>query len=226
MIISHQKKFIFIHIYKAAGTSVTSHFVPYARLKDKLAYQYLISRKIINGTNILLGISNKGSKWFTGYHKHITAVDLKADLNNEIFNNYFKFAFVRDPYEWLGSYYFYIREYKPHDLNKIFNKLNFNDFIVWHLDQKPLRQVDFIKDEADNIIVDYIGKVETLNTDLKYICYKLGIPYQNKKIKNRTKGKKHDYRSFYNEKTKKMVRDYFKEDFDFFGYEQSEQSDL
>ena len=39
MIISHSKKFIFIHIYKTAGTSISQALLPHARFIEKISLE-------------------------------------------------------------------------------------------------------------------------------------------------------------------------------------------
>lgn len=219
MLISHKKEFIFIHIFKTAGTSVTDVFVPYARIKDRLAHQYFYSRKLINGINRSFGISDQGSKWFTGYHKHAPVKELKKKLPPEVFNQYFKFAFVRNPYDWLASYYFYIRASKYHPLHKTLLNLKFNEFIPFHLNQYPPRQIDFITDEKKEIIIDYIGHLKKIDRDIQKLGNLLNISIPKVRKKNITKKAiTENYLDLYSHNSLSLVNDYYHEDFEFLGY--------
>ena len=220
MLISHKKKFIFIHIFKTAGTSITENFVPYARLIDKIAHQYYPTKKAINGINRLFGISGKGSQWATGFHKHASALEIKKKLNAEVFDTYFKFAFVRNPYDWLVSYYYYVQESAYHPEYKKIKGIGFEDFIPWYINQSPHTMSSFLVDEKGNTIVDYIGKLETLNNDIINISDKLNIPVKKISKRNVThKRKDKNYNEYYTPKTLKLVNDYFKKDFELLGYD-------
>ena len=45
-------------------------------------------------------------KQFTGFHKHAKAIDIKKKIGKQ-YSNFFKFCFVRNPYDHLVSLYFY-----------------------------------------------------------------------------------------------------------------------
>ena len=218
MIISHKKKFIFIHIYKTGGTSIYSSLISSGRLIERLS-GYYHSRYIIKIINRLFHLQDKGNEWINGVHKHATAIDMKNYLNEDIFNYYFKFAFVRNPFDWLVSLYHYLKGSKGHRNYTLANKLDFGNFVLRYIKIKSPLQSDFIT-ENDNIIVDYIGKLESLQDDLNYIYKRIGlshlsektIPWKNKSIRN------NNYMEYYDEDLKKKVIEYFKKDFVMFGY--------
>ena len=76
MIISHSKKFVFVHIFKTAGTSVRDVVLPYARLIDKIAFHFVLTRKAIGFYARITGRTDEGQSFITGIHKHATALDL------------------------------------------------------------------------------------------------------------------------------------------------------
>lgn len=219
MLISHKKKFIFIHIFKTAGTSVTDFFVPYARFKDRLAHQYWLSRKTINGINRLFVISDQGSRWFTGFHKHASAQEIKNQLNKEVFQTYLKFTFVRNPYDWLFSYYAYIQQSSYHPLHKTMNKIVFNEFIErFILDNRLKTQSSFLLDQEGKLLTDYIGKLEHLNEDLKTLCTNLDLPFKSPSRINITQTPNKNLEKSINQENIKLINNYFQEDFELFNY--------
>lgn len=218
MIISHRKKFIFIHIYKTGGTSVTSLFLPYARFIERISTQYWFTRKSISVINKVFKLANYGNKWINGVNKHATALELKNYLGEDLYNNYFKFVFVRNPYDMQVSLYHYIKQDKDHHDNTIANQLSFKAFVLREIENKAPLQSSFIVDKNGNKIVDYIGKTETLNESLSNIADKVHIPYMPAPYLNKSIRKK-EYMEYYDDDLKELVYYYYKKDFDMFGYD-------
>ena len=67
-----------------------------------------------------------------------------------------------------------------------------------------------------DISVDYLLRFESLDQDFNYLCDKLKIDAKLPKINSSS----HDYyKTYYNEETKKIVRNLFKKDIELFNYE-------
>ena len=92
MIISRKHKFIFVHIPKVGGTSIKKCLLPFYDRKKEL-------EKIPKG----LRSSNVIAR------KHAYASVLLQALGKNIWRSYFKFAFVRNPWDWVVSIYHFIR---------------------------------------------------------------------------------------------------------------------
>jgi hypothetical protein len=190
MIISDTKKFIFIHIPKTGGMSVRSSLEKYGRT-----------------------MQNKNLS------KHVKAKIAKMHTN---WNAYFKFAFVRNPWSWLVSGYHYAKKDKRDWRHRQANSMGFKDYLRWSLESPDVRhstlrlgQFDFIA-ENNNLIVDYVGKLETITVDFNHICKKLGIRSHLNHL-NKTKHK--DYRQYYDTSTRELVAASFKKDIQQFNYE-------
>ena len=68
-----------------------------------------------------------------------------------------------------------------------------------------------------NIIVDYVGRFENIDTDYKKICGYIDIEYKPIPHLNRAGNK--DYKSLYNNNTRDHVANRCKEDIMMFHYE-------
>ncbi len=170
--VSHHHKCIFVHIPKTAGTSINN----------------LLGQKgnnpIIGSGNIFkIGRSNR----FDPPPSHLRADDyLKYDfVTPEQFESYFKFAFVRNPWDRLVSEYKYRRlshkyDFKTYLLHK-FPRPEWSDEYC-HV----LPQYDFIFDEEGNQRVDFIGRYENLKEDIKVVLEKLGLKSRSLPHKNRS----------------------------------------
>ena len=224
MLMSHKHQFIFIHIYKTAGTSVTEQFAPHARLLDRLAYQYWLSNYVYGLIINKMNWHDGGLKQFTGYHKHAKAFEVRRKLGNRKFEKYFKFAFVRNPYDFLVSLYFYLRQAKEHNQNETASKMTFPEFLHWFINTKPPCQVDFLVDENGTAcLMNYIGRFENLISDVQHIMTILRldnakkIAHKNRSVERATR----DVDSYYDSNTRRLVADHYKRDFEMLGYDRA-----
>ena len=99
---------------------------------------------------------------------------------------YYKFTFVRNPYDLLVSLYFYIKQSKNHKYHKKVKMLNFSEFLKWHISRGPLLQIDFIRDfNQETILVDRIGRFENLNQDIIKIKESIGLNCSKTELKHK-----------------------------------------
>lgn len=115
MLISHSHKFIFVHLYKVAGSSIRKALrgCEPAPVRFKKGMVYLLSRYVPK-TRMLF--SNN-----IYYNNHCSTMAIKEQLPENMFNGYFKFAFVRNPWDWQVSLYHFMlrdKEHSQHDLIK------------------------------------------------------------------------------------------------------------
>jgi hypothetical protein len=160
------------------------------------------------------------------FDNHCRAEVLKKRYND--FDSRFKFCFVRNPWERLYSWYVYHKDVYKID---IYTKQTFESWILngckhhWGpqngtryrlLKKSPLDQFEFIYDKNGNCLVDYIGKMETFEEDLKMICEKLGVECPS--VEHKNKSKSEDWKEHYTPEMIEYVRKRFKKDIELFGY--------
>jgi len=193
MLISHKHKFIFIHIPKTAGTSISSALNPFC----EESYPSI---------------------------KHWSAVKIKEKFGSDIWNEYFKFTFIRNPYERLLSWYNMIDKNRWRPNANSFQshvKKNIHSFREFIMEDKqsidinrfPQQRIAQLKKISENgrVIVDFVGKYENLNEDFYYICKKLNIPQTILPHINKFD---HDhYMNYYTEEMIKEVNSFAEEDF-------------
>ncbi len=92
MLISPSKNFVFVHIFKTAGTSVSNLFLPYARFIEKLTYKYFITKKLVAIYARVFHLENEGQGFITGYHKHATAKEIIERMGFENFSENSRFV--------------------------------------------------------------------------------------------------------------------------------------
>lgn len=212
--ISHEHKFIYIHIPKSAGTSVEKSLVQYAS-------------------------ESHGSGWAVG-----TKNWRNKELFNiiELHSSYYTFTFSRNPYSRVISMWRFFPTFKDLSLLEVVCKISeflqtnpekdysaipdndttfigkrhplpgsypFSDKgnIGYHL----LPETYFITDN-----VDFIGKVETLQQDFNTVCDRIGIPQQELPHHNKTRHK--HYTEYYDDETRELVAKVYAKDIEYFGY--------
>ena len=166
MLLSVKYNFLFVHIAKTGGTSVRAALQS-LRWRDPWYYPMFLCSRLSH-----LSGHRLGSKF--PRHSHIIAA--KEMLPEAFFNELFKFAIVRNPWDLQVSSYHHIRRERPHLITHIDD---FEQFIRWKLDpERPYQyhidtsiqsQLDYLVDLHGNILVDFIGHYETLADDFDEI---------------------------------------------------------
>lgn len=218
MLISRKHRFIFIHIYKNAGTSITQALLPFAADKWQL-YADRFAKRV----NVALPFSPRP------FPIHITASELIDEIGQEAYDPYFSFAFVRNPWDWQVSLYSYIVKFSRHRLHKHIVSLgSFKNYIRWRCDPESQMQEawstddlfrlqkDFLYSSDGYLLVDFVGRFENLYTDFESITERLAISAQLKKfnVSNST-----PYQDFYDHETRELVRHAFQPDIECFNYD-------
>ncbi len=201
MIISYSKKFLFIHVYKVAGTSIRYALSPYGK-------PTIISRVKRN----IFGKPFLGND----FAHHVTSLEVRDKLGNREFNKLFKFAFVRNPWDWQVSlYHFTIQNIDHFQHNKVKKLKNFEEYINWRIQEAMCFQSSFTHDGKGNQLVDFVGHIENIQTDFKQICDHVGIvcklPVINRSIHK-------EYEKYYTPITYNLIGDAYSKEIDLFGY--------
>jgi hypothetical protein len=146
---------------------------------------------------------------------HAKARDIRGQFPKR-WEKYFTFGFVRNPWSWQVSLYFYMLENEDHWFHDEVQSMNgFNDYLEWRVNNDRVLQSTFFRDEKGAFIVDFVGRIENLQGDFQKICDRIGIDAE---LPHRNKSPHTDYRDYYDEHTKQLIADHFAEDISTFGY--------
>jgi hypothetical protein len=214
MLLSLRYKFLFVHIAKTGGTSIRAALRPY-KWKDPYRLPLFLCSRLSSLTNHRLACK---------LPRHAKAIAAYEMLPRALFNELFKFAFVRNPWDLQVSSYHHLQRERPHLIAGI---ESFTEFIQWklqtdrdyqyHIDTSIELQSDYLIDLKGRVIVDFIGRYEKLNDDFEQACRSIGIPAPALPHKRQARDRK-AYQKYYTDETARMVADYFKADIEMFGY--------
>tara|TARA_R100001163_G_scaffold55763_1_gene43312 strand:- start:4636 stop:5208 length:573 start_codon:yes stop_codon:yes gene_type:complete len=153
---------------------------------------------------------------------HMSMRDIKKSYEVE---NFYKFAFVRNPYDRLVSAFYNFRFDRGHSkwAHPIYRFDTFRDFVLGFENSPCINfihlqtQFDFLETGGE-VKMDFVGRYENLREDFKKVEKDLGLPHVNLPV---TRVQDHPpYQGLYDEETKRIVRRVYKDDFETFGYEQ------
>jgi hypothetical protein len=153
-----------------------------------------------------------------GFYHHIRAYEIKERLPEKMWDSFFKFGFVRNPWDYRVSLYNFVKKNPNHPRYIIAKDMTFKEFLIFWNKNKigwPSQKDFFYND--DKCLVDFIGRFENLEQDFQAVCDRIGIKAELLRV-NSSK-RKRDYRQYYTPETRDLVARYFKEDIEVFEYE-------
>lgn len=201
MLISHRKKFIYMKTVKTAGTSVESFFERYCMPEGEWVFSH--GREEYESDSGVIGYrgSNpEGKKW----RNHMSAIEIKNLIGNDIWTSYYKFCVIRNPYDKvLSAYFFFNNNKNDKDVIKKFRE--------WALAGNGKNMpIDRNKYCIDNeICVNFFVHYEDLKDDIEKVCNRLDIvfnPDEIPRLKNDTRNTKIPIQDFYNNEIKELVK--------------------
>jgi hypothetical protein len=203
--ISYAHSAIFVHIPKTGGQSVANVF---------LAVHGLTWDK----REALLMAHNPDPARGPKRLAHLKASEYVAcgHVGQQTFDCYFKFSFVRNPWDRAVSYFHYapFGEKAGIPFGKFIEDLGARRAAG---DLRFEQQVRFVCDREGRCLVDFIGRFENLQEDFAKICDRLKLGAQSLSHTNAAPARK-PYREYYDAKTRELVAALFREDIERFGY--------
>lgn len=198
MIISHSKKFVFLHGRKTAGSSIGISLLRYLEPGDicrgyttgglaenirppewNKSLPYLRPRDLFSPGPRVRAYRRYVKHTYGISSTHMTVPQAREYLGRETWNSYFKFTFERNPFDRIVSFYFWrirSRDEKP----------AFSDFVdaMYQQDEAFLRRyhlegysnLPFYMD-GDQLGVDFVGRYEDLLPDCRTVFEKIGLTF-------------------------------------------------
>jgi Sulfotransferase family len=201
--ISHQHGCIFVHIPRCGGTSIEDVIWPPPRQR----------------TVADLWAGYNGNPYQTGGLQHLCANHIRREVG-AAFDSYWKFAFVRNPWDRvISQYLFTLRQRQDlRDILGIPADASLELYLSRVLDREHvqwLQQRPFLYD-GETLLVDFVGRFEQFVDDAHRVFQRLGVtePLPHEQKSERT----HDH-DYYNPTTRDMVARIYAEDIETFGYD-------
>jgi hypothetical protein len=205
MLISFSHRFIFFHVSKSAGTSIEHGLANYA---------HHAPRTPLNRLGGKFGMRRDPRKIV--FPQHTTARAAQTLLPPEVFDQFFKFAIVRNPWDWIVSLYHYLRETPSHRHHKrVLAMKSLEEYIAFEAAQQRRTQHSFITAADGRPLVDFVGRYEFLADDFATVCRYLGV---ESSLPHLNATRKTDYRELHNPTTIERVAELWEEDVRLFGY--------
>jgi hypothetical protein len=203
MLISERHNFLFVHVQKTAGTSLTTLLQPYALQPSQSRVNKLASD---------FGLVRDWRK--AHFRKHANLRKAQALIPAPAYAGLFKFGFVRNPWERLVSWYQYVQKTPSHEDCRPGEA--FADFATRFLDKPRRAQWWMIENNSGELGLDFIGRFENLNDDIAQICQQIGI--EPKTLPHRNKMAEKDYRTYYDDTLAQTVQNTWQREISVFGY--------
>lgn len=210
--ISHKHNFIFIHIPKCAGSSIKDFYFDKPKLDWKvpnyeLLYGWCPKRKI--------------------HLQHATSQQLlELDLiKPEVWEDYFKFTFTRNPYDRAVSDYFWLQKdrnikgkFKDYITKSgVFKSVLRDNSIKEYRGDHLQQQTDFFE-FSGQYNLNYIGRFEHLESNIQKINNQLRLSKSFNIHSKKNLNRKRHYSFFYTKSEQKLVDTHFDNDIKVLGY--------
>tara|TARA_B110000967_G_C18728538_1_gene481419 strand:- start:311 stop:934 length:624 start_codon:yes stop_codon:yes gene_type:complete len=205
MIVSHAKQFIFFAVPKT-GTHAVRELLSIHKGADDWEQQVLFGKQLSPIPEIA-----------KIQHGHISAQQIEPYLDKSVWQDYFKFAIVRNPFDRFISICFFLNRQNPlfleTPLQWMKSAIQAKEFRARVLVKPQFLQ---LSDAQGNIAMDYVGRYETLQNSVDEIC--LSLKVESSQLQKRNTSEHQQYREYYDEELKSAVEIVYAEDLRRFNY--------
>lgn len=211
MPVSHDLRCVFVHIPRTGGTSIEAalELLGDWRIEDTEKMFGLVTspelRDRIHGAPFL---------------QHV-GVDVLRALRPAEYATFFRFTFVRNPWDRMVSIYSRLDPHMVTSARTVGIDLisrSFEGFVEQisefsHVHLLP--QCEFLASGTKDYGVDFVGRFERLAEDFDFVCKRLGI---HRTLPHRNASRRDVYQKLYTPRSQRMVEQFYLNDIEEFGY--------
>jgi hypothetical protein len=205
VIISHRHRFIFFAIPKTGTHSVRMALREHMAQDDLEQVGLFVKRRL--PFRELDHIP----------HGHLGVRDIRPVLGEEVFDGYFKFAFVRNPFDRFVSFCAFMSREADYFarapqafMKHIIREVRPVDNVLY----RP--QYELLVDADGHLAIDYLARTETMQTSYEEICRRIGIPARPLEKINASSHL--PYWHYYDEELIGLVGDLYRKDLEILDY--------
>lgn len=206
MIISHRHRFIFAAVPKTGTHAVRRALREHLGEDDIEQVRLFVDKRFPWAELAAMG------------HGHQSLQQVRPYLGEEAFGGYFKFAFVRNPFDRFVSYCaFMLREGDmfQRQPQAAMRRFLFEEPPEHHILFQPQASL-LLSDDGKTLLADQVGRAETLQASYDAICERIGLPIrQLERVNGSRRG---DYRQYYDQALIDGVAQRYAQDLELFGY--------
>lgn len=237
LIISHSRRFIYVHVHKTGGESITASLTPQLDRGDLVVsgdIQTWLRGKVYRRYDLVAGLD-----------KHSSARAIRRSLPAGMWRDYYTFGFVRHPADRALSMYRYVARIAARRRRRSLAHLwyltpaggdldpsswpalrayqdtgSFSEFIRHPLMERApgfRPQSASLCDRRGRVLVDFVGRFENLAADFAAVQRAVGLPEWSVAWRNSTENGSDE--AALDAADRDYLADRFRVDFDRFGYE-------
>lgn len=206
MIVSHRHRFIFAAVPKTGTHSV------------RQALREQMGDEDVEQVGLFVDKRFPWEDLAAIRHGHLSLSQVRPYLGEEAFSHYFKFAFVRNPFDRFVSYCaFMLRggdvfQRQPREAMRHFL---FAEPPEQHILFQPQASL-LVGEDGSTLLTDRVGRVEDMQGSYDAICAGIGIP--SRPLDRVNGSRRGDYRSYYDQALIDGVAARYAQDLELFGY--------
>lgn len=151
-------------------------------------------------------------------HGHITLAEVKPHLPSEDFERFFKFGFVRNPFDRFISFCAFMTRqhgYFDREPQRVMHHFLFVEPPANKVHYEP-QHIFFTADDGA-LLSDYVGRVEEMQASYDEVCGRIGIP--SRALERVNASRRGDYRQYYTPELRDAVAKLYARDLELFGYD-------
>lgn len=205
MIVSHRHRFVFAAVPKTGTHSVRQALRAHLGPEDIEQVGLFVNKRF--PFEDLAAIR----------HGHLGLAQVRPYLGEEAFASYFKFAFVRNPFDRFVSYCAFMTRNQgsfEQDPRGVMHEILFGLRPLQHILFRP--QHELLVDAEGRLLADFVGRVEDMQASYDEACDRIGIGREQLgQVNNSRRG---DYRQYYDPQLVAGVEALYQRDIEMFGY--------